>query len=217
MSLLDAFKRKEPGDVPDVSDMLKSGMSEQDVIDNLRQQGYDSSAIKDALIKATTGQDSQAPSFQPTQAQMSMPQSFSQADSEPPRPLSSVNSTQTQQSGSQGGLSEQALDTIQQVLEQIIEEKWQSASSDMTSLKNSVKSNDNNVAALEDKIDKLNQRIDSMQNVMLGKTEEYNKALSDVNVELQAFEKVIDRLVPTISDSIKELRDLIDDLKKTKA
>ena len=49
---------------------------------------------------------------------------------------------------------------------------------------------------------------------MLGKTEEYNKTISDVNVELKAFEKVIDRLVPTISDSIKELRDLIDGLKK---
>ena len=60
-------------------------------------------------------------------------------------------------------------------------------------------------------------RIDGIQNVMLGKTEEYNKTLSDVNVELQAFEKVIDRLIPTISDSIKELRDLIDDLKKAKA
>ena len=50
---------------------------------------------------------------------------------------------------------------------------------------------------------------------MVGKTEEYNKTLSDVNIELQAFEKVIDRLVPTISDSIKELRDLIEGLKSS--
>ena len=217
MSLLDAFKRKEPGDVPDVSDMLKSGMSEQDVIDNLRQQGYDSSAIKDALIKATSGQDSQPSSFQSAPSQTNMPQSFTQDDAGPQRSLSSVKSPQMSQSSSQGGLSEQALDTIQQVLEQIIEEKWQSASSDMSSLRNNLKSNDSNVGILEDKIDKLNQRIDSMQSVMMGKTEEYNKALLDVNVELQAFEKVIDRLVPTISDSIKELRDLIDDMKKTKA
>ena len=58
--------------------------------------------------------------------------------------------------------------------------------------------------------------IDSIQNTMVGKTEEYNKTISDVNVELQAFEKVIDRLIPAISDSIKELRDLIDDLKTQK-
>ena len=64
-----------------------------------------------------------------------------------------------------------------------------------------------------EKLEKLSQRIDSIQNTMVGKTEEYNKTISDVNVELQAFEKVIDRLIPSISDSIKELRDLIDDLK----
>jgi prefoldin subunit 5 len=76
--------------------------------------------------------------------------------------------------------------------------------------------NTNSIETIKDNIEKLNQRIDSIQNTMVGKTEEYNKTISDVNVELQAFEKVIDRLIPAISDSIKELRDLVDDLKTSK-
>ena len=57
MSLIDAFRKKEPADVPDVSDMVKNGMSDQDIIESLRQQGYDSTAIKNALIKASINKD----------------------------------------------------------------------------------------------------------------------------------------------------------------
>jgi archaellum component FlaC len=226
MSLFDAFKKREEGEVPDVSDMLRQGMSEQDIIDNLRQQGYDSTAIKNALVNATIAAGNQinnppAPVTQ-SSAQESTAQSSNFSINQGPvqfTPPQVQNSSVTQRSDPQksSGLSGQALDTIQQVLEQIIEEKWQASSADLNSVKNGLKATDTSVDAIDDRLNKLNQRIDSIQNAILGKTEEYNKTLSDVNIELQAFEKVIDRLIPTISDSIKELRDLIDDLKKTKA
>ncbi len=227
MSLLDAFKKKDEDDVPDVSSMVKSGMTEQDIIDNLRQQGYDSTAIKNALINGSMNNDqgTQSPNHgqqRSAQQQTTNFNSFQKVDSAAaPQPVQmpQVQPVQLnrQESSKQSGLSEQALDTIQQVLEQIIEEKWESSSSDLNSVKTVLKSTSGNLDALRDQMNKLGQRIDGIQNVMLGKTEEYNKTLSDVNVELQAFEKVIDRLIPTISDSIKELRDLIDDLKKAKA
>ncbi|MCW1294751.1 MAG: hypothetical protein QXP07_02805, partial [Candidatus Parvarchaeum sp.] len=110
-------------------------------------------------------------------------------------------------------ISNQNLESIQQILEQIINEKWKSSASDLNSLRSSVNINANSIENIKDNLEKLSQRIDSIQNTMVGKTEEYNKTISDVNVELQAFEKVIDRLIPSISDSIKELRDLIDGLK----
>ena len=52
MNLMNAFKKKDENDVPDVSSMINSGMSQQDIIDSLRQQGYDSTTIKNALINA---------------------------------------------------------------------------------------------------------------------------------------------------------------------
>jgi archaellum component FlaC len=231
MSLLDAFKKKEASDLPDISDMVQSGMSEQDIIDNLRQKGYDSTAIKDALINsnlsargAEPGQAARMdigsvstqltpePNAPPRTAQEALePQSVMQ-------PTTSViqqfRQPASQASEQQAGISDKAMDTIQGILEQIIEEKWQAASSDIDTFKNALNTNKDNVNALDEKIENLSRRIDSIQNTILGKTEEYNKTLSDVNVELQAFEKVIDRLVPAISDSIKELRDLVEGLKK---
>ncbi|MCL5009927.1 MAG: hypothetical protein M1433_03055 [Candidatus Parvarchaeota archaeon] len=216
MSLLDAFKKKEPGEVPDVTDMVKNGMSDQDIIENLRQQGYDSTAIKNALINASsiTSSTPQVTTQQSNVSSMS-PQVNSDIPQQQQTQFSTGSNFKMDQSKSQS-MSNQTLDTIQQVLEQIIEEKWSSAASDFNSVKNTVKSNSADIKTVNDKIARLDQRIDSIQNTMLGKTEEYNKTISDVNVELQAFEKVIDRLVPTISDSIKELRDLVDELKSAK-
>ena len=209
MSLLDAFKKKDEGDIPDISDMVKNGMSDQDIIDSLRQQGYDSTAIKAALINASK---SQKPAMQQAPQETAAPQSFIDP---PPSFQYPSQQPMPSKSDSKRPISDQAMETIQQVLEQIIDEKWKGASSELTALRAAERVNANKIEQINDSIDKLGQRIDRVQNTMLGKTEDYNKTLADVNIELQAFEKVIDRLVPTISDSIKELRDLIDDLKKT--
>ncbi len=209
MNLMNAFKKKDETDVPDVSEMLNNGVSQQEIIDNLRQQGYDSTAIKNALLNALkNNSQNKQETPQPAQEQP-MPDQIQQF-----QPSMSVRETPTPQKSDSTGMNEQMLENVQQILEQIIEEKWKNSSTELNSLRSSININSNSIENIKDQIEKLSQRIDNIQNTMVGKTEEYNKTISDVNVELQAFEKVIDRLVPAISDSIKELRDLIDGLKK---
>ncbi|MGC8516700.1 MAG: hypothetical protein ACP5MT_02285 [Candidatus Acidifodinimicrobium sp.] len=206
MSLLDAFKKKGETNVPDISGMVSAGMSDQDIIDSLKQQGYDNSVIRQALMAKSAPQ-------QQTQ-QQSTTQVAQQA------PQQQIEESTQQQSAKQdqpkGAINEETLDTIQAILEQIIEEKWKTSSSEIEFLKNNLKRVDDFSHSVLEQLGKLSQRVDAIQNVMIGKTEEYNKALMDVNVELEAFNKVIDKLVPAMSDSIKELRDLISDFKSQK-
>ncbi|MGC8533318.1 MAG: hypothetical protein ACP5MV_01665 [Candidatus Parvarchaeum sp.] len=210
MNLMNAFKKKDDNETPDISSMLNNGMSQQDIIDSLRQQGYDSTTIKNALVNALKSNPTKQASQQPMQ----------QMQEEPIQRIQNITQPAVQESRqsyeSSPSMSNQNLESIQQILEQIINEKWKSSASELNSLRSSVNINTNSIENIKDNLEKLSQRIDSIQNTMIGKTEEYNKTISDVNVELQAFEKVIDRLIPAISDSIKELRDLIDDLKKEK-
>ncbi len=212
MNLMNAFKKKDD-DVPDVSAMLANGMSQQDIIDNLRQQGYDSTTIKNALITAIKNQGNRpnAPQ-QAQQVQQNEPETISQNIQQTPQFIPQPR----QESASNLQINNSNIENIQQILEQIIEEKWKASASELNSLRSSLNINSNSIETIKDQIEKLGQRIDSIQNTMIGKTEEYNRTVSDVNVELQAFEKVIDRLIPAISDSIKELRDLIDDFKTKK-
>lgn len=207
MSLLDAFKKKGETSAPDVSGMASVGMSDQDIIDSLKQQGYDNSVIRQALMM----KDSAQQAAQQSPAQPPPAQTIQQ-----PADTAAVQPVQAKQDHSKEALSEETLDTIQAILEQIIEEKWKVSSSEMEFLKNSVKKVDDFAHAVSEQLDKLSQRVDAIQNMMIGKTEEYNKALMDVNVELEAFNKVIDKLVPAMSDSIKELRDLIGDFTSQK-
>jgi len=207
MNLMNAFKKKDENDVPDVSSMINNGMSQQDIIDSLRQQGYDSTTIKNALVNALKNNTGKQTAQQPMQSMQEEPVQRIQNIQQP------VIQESRQSYESSNTISNQNLESIQQILEQIINEKWKSSASDLNSLRSSVNINANSIENIKDNLEKLSQRIDSIQNTMVGKTEEYNKTISDVNVELQAFEKVIDRLIPSISDSIKELRDLIDDLK----
>jgi len=44
---------------------------------------------------------------------------------------------------------------------------------------------------------------------MAAKVEEYGKAMQDVNVEIQALQKVMGKLIPTLSESIKELKEVV--------
>jgi uncharacterized protein YukE len=210
MNLMNAFKKKDENDIPDVSSMINNGMSQQDIIDSLRQQGYDSTAIKNALVNALKNNSGKQVEQQPTQ----------QIKKDPVQRIQDIQQPIVQESRqpyeSSNTISNQNLESIQQILEQIINEKWKSSASELNSLRSSVNINTNSIENIKDNLEKLNQRIDNIQNTMIGKTEEYNKTISDVNVELQAFEKVIDRLIPAISDSIKELRDLIDDFKTQK-
>ena len=211
MNLMNAFKKKDENDVPDISSMLNNGMSQQDIIDSLRQQGYDSTAIKNALLNAFRSNAGKQTAQQPIQQMQEEPVQRVQNIQQP-----SIQENRQTYENNNNTISNQNLESIQQILEQIINEKWKSSATELNSLRSSVNINTNSIENIKDNLEKLNQRIDSIQNTMVGKTEEYNKTISDVNVELQAFEKVIDRLIPAISDSIKELRDLIDDLKTQK-
>lgn len=211
MNLMNAFKKKDENDVPDISSMLNNGMSQQDIIDSLRQQGYDSTTIKNALLNAFKSNAGKQTAQQPIQQMQEEPVQRVQNIQQP-----SIQENRQSYENNNNTISNQNLESIQQILEQIINEKWKSSATELNSLRASVNINTNSIENIKDNLEKLNQRIDSIQNTMVGKTEEYNKTISDVNVELQAFEKVIDRLIPAISDSIKELRDLIDDLKTQK-
>lgn len=177
-------------DLPDITDLINKGYSYQQIIDELRKRGYDDDTIKEVLIK-------NAAALKFTQAaQTQMP------------PASQPQETPPQQSGQKPDIQE-----IQAILEQIIEEKWKNAYKDIDAIQDRIKSLAATTDNLTYRIDQISKRVDDLQTTLIGKNEEYNKAIKDVNIELQAFEKVLDKLIPAISDSVREMRDLVEELK----
>jgi uncharacterized protein YukE len=177
-------------DLPDITDLINKGYSYQQIIDELRKRGYDDDTIKEVLIK-------NAAALKFTQAAQTQMPPASQPQEIPP-----------QQSGQKPDIQE-----IQAILEQIIEEKWKNAYKDIDAIQDRIKSLAATTDNLTYRIDQISKRVDDLQTTLIGKNEEYNKAIKDVNIELQAFEKVLDKLIPAISDSVREMRDLVEELK----
>ena len=44
---------------------------------------------------------------------------------------------------------------------------------------------------------------------MIGKVDEYNKSLGDVNVEIQAMGKVFQKLIPEFTENVKKLSETV--------
>ncbi len=158
-------------DLPDITDLINKGYSYQQIIDELRKRGYDDDTIKEVLIKNATALK------------------FAQAAQTQTPPASQPQETQPQQSAQKPDIQE-----IQAILEQIIEEKWKNAYKDIDAIQDRIKSLAATTDNLAYRIDQISKRVDDLQTTLIGKNEEYNKAIKDVNIELQAFEKVLDKL-----------------------
>jgi hypothetical protein len=118
----------------------------------------------------------------------------------------------TPESSSMG--SEQLVNELQRVIEEIIEEKWRGVDERIASLDVWKAKLEDKISSIDGKTVDMNKRIDDFSKSVLGQSDEYQKTMSDVNSEMQAVEKIMGKLVPSLSDEIKQLRDVVENLKE---
>jgi archaellum component FlaC/uncharacterized protein (DUF433 family) len=229
MGIFDAFKKKPkatPAGVPgtefqripvqDVISMREQGLSNDQIITQLKAQGYSFSQIRDALAQADLKTSVIAPApiehypkkeeepiATPTFPQLNLP-----PPEVPPAPVAPTAPV-TELPG------EKSLEDIERVLEEIIEEKWKEVGEKLNEFETWRTSFETKLSATETRINDINTRLSNIEQTIAGRVEEYGKAITDVNVQMQALERVLSKLVPSLSDSIKELRDVVEETKKS--
>ena len=110
--------------------------------------------------------------------------------------------------------SEQLVNELQRVIEEIIEEKWKGVDDRISSLDIWKTKIEEKMSSIDEKASALSARIDDFSKSVLGQTEEYQKTMSDVNAQMQAVEKIMGKLVPNLAEEIKELRNVVEELKE---
>jgi len=110
--------------------------------------------------------------------------------------------------------TEQLVNELQRVIEEIIEEKWKGVDEKISALDVWKTKIEDKMTSTDEKTSELNKRIDDFSKSVLGQTDEYQKTMSDVNSQMQAVEKIMGKLVPNLAEEIKELRNVVDDLKE---
>lgn len=193
-----------------VEEVIKSkqqGLTNDQIISKLKTEGYSFAQIQDAFSQAEIKSSVIAPSG-----------SIPPAPAAPMTPSASLPKIDEPLAPSIPELpkTEAGVDEIERLLEEIIKEKWKDVTSKLAMLDNWKIEIDTKIANVEKYLAEMTKRMDNIQNSILAKNEEYGKTILDTQTEIQALEKVMGKLVPSMTDNIKELRELIEETKKGK-
>lgn len=108
------------------------------------------------------------------------------------------------------------LDEIQRVMEEIIDEKWEESEDVINNLIEWKGKVNTKIKEFDVRLSEVNDRINALNTVLGKKAEAFNETMQSVDTEIKALERSLNKLVPTLSDNISELKDLVNKSDKKK-
>lgn len=189
--------------VDQVLNMRAQGLSNDQIIQALQRDGYASDQIFDAMSQADikgsveAAQPYQMPPLENPMAQeMQMPQQdFSQ-----PQMQAATD-----------------VERIEELAEAIIDEKWNELVKNINKVIEWKTKTEARVNKLEQADDDLRNSLNTIHQTMMGKVEEYDKNIQNVGSEVKAMDKVFQKVLPQLTESIGELSRLTDKAKEKSA
>ena len=222
-----------PTDV--VTSLRSQGLSDEQIIGQLQQQGYSakqtSEAMNQADIKTVASPSADQQDYQnysvasPNVMQPSAMEStpppitapapeYSQtAETYTPEQMNaSMAAQQYPQMDYQRGMEE----TIEEISESIVDERFQKLKDEMGDIPSwKIKISDD-ITSLKDDMSRIDSRFDNLEKAIMGKTAEYTEGLEEVNSDIKALEKVLRNIIEPLTNNIKELSKIVEQLKKKK-
>ena len=194
--------------------MQQQGLSNNQIIEYLQRQGYTSERVFEAMNQASVkgsvenmGQEMfddnmQQPQQMPPQ---SSPQNPPQQYSQPP-----MSGMEMPMDMGQSNVSE----NVERIAETIIEEKWNELSKHINKIIDWKEKTEGKINKIEQRFDDLKKGFDSLHEALLGKVNEYDQNIVHLGVEIKAMEKVFQKILPTLTDSVSELSRITKGMKK---
>lgn len=171
-----------------------------DTVLSLKQQGYTNNQIIQYL------QQQGYESYQIFDA-------LSQADAQL-KPIAPENSLPELQLA--GGLSRERAD-IEEVVESVVEEKWTVFEEGVKKILEWKNEAEGRLIKLETEIAGLKESFAQLQGALFGKLGDYEKGIVDVGSEVKAMERVFQKVIPTLTESVAELSRITKTAKEKKA
>jgi len=213
MGIFDIFKKKEesektmspsPEEIPisQAVQMKDRGLTNNQIIQVLQQQGFNSQQIYDALAQAEARQ-----SIEPYSPAQDMPRE--PLSSEAPLMQNQFNQDYHQQ-------YPQQMHSPEELVESIIHEKWQKMTKEITKITEWKDSMTTRMERMEQQISDLKSTMDNLHKAIVARVGEYDKTLSEVGTEIKAMEKVFKDVLPEMTNNIQELSKLTHELRGEK-
>lgn len=187
--------------------MKQQGYSNNQVIQTLQRDGYNSTQIFDAISQ------SEMVSGMPVDNEQMNPQTQQLGQQLPPMsqqmPSMSQSSQQMPQMQSMPSMQQIPMAGMQtspeELVEAIIEEKWNDLVKDINKVIEWKQRADAKIVAMEQQVADMQAQFDKLHQAIIGKVGDYDKHILEVSTQLQAMEKVFGKVLPTFIDNVSEL------------
>ena len=202
--------RDGPADVPTdkVLIMRTQGFSNNQIVEALQRDGYGMDNISRAINQA----DAKEGVLESQAMGDTMPEQQFQQQGTPARmPMQPMPSPAAGgipdmgMPGEMGPLDSIQEDRIHEIAEAIIDEKWTDLIENVNRILEWKDSIESRLSKLEQKADDLKGSFDKLHEGVLGKIVQYDKGIINLSTEIQALEKVFQKVLPGFVDNVNEL------------
>ena len=181
--------------------MRAQGLTDNQIIQSLQHDGHSAQEVLNALEFADHKPAEQAPPM-PMPPPMNPMQNAPQSMIPPP-----------QQQGQSKPMQKD--EEIEELIEAIIEEKWQSIEKDIDRLLEWKDSTDDQLIVMKNQVTDLKRNFEELQKAIIGKVGEYDKNILEVGSQLKAMEQVFSKVLPTFTENVAELSRITQRVKKS--
>ncbi|MBI2658491.1 hypothetical protein HYX05_00095 [Candidatus Woesearchaeota archaeon] len=179
--------------------MKQQGYTNNQIVQTLQSQGYNTSQIFDAINQAglrggfEAGPEPENPEIGMEEYGQSYEQPYQQQvqSFQAPREIQPPTSIDEER--------------IQEVAEAIIDEKWEELAKDIRKVIEWKEKSDDRLAKLEQQVIDMRLSIDSLTKSIMVKISSYDQNIVDVGTEVKAMEKVFQKVLPTLTESVNKL------------
>ncbi len=193
-----------------VLNMRAQGLSNNQIIQTLQRAAYNPQQIADAMAQADIKYNVESIPSMGAQESAAAAQQFS------PSQYSDESSYGEQKQNVGSAMAENgfSVEALQQLIEQIIEEKWDALVSDVSRIAEWKEKVDTKLAAIDQKMSDMQASFDKLHSAILEKIGEYDQTITGVGTDIKALENVFKKILPGFMENVGELSRITDDLKK---
>lgn len=192
----------------DVMSLIQQGMNQGQIVQSLKDRGFNSTQIFDAMNQASAKGAVGSPEGNMPAGPAQQPQPPAQHHAPPPPPPPSA--------GGFGGQREDGGERFEEIAEAIIEEKWHEFSDAFGKLREKQEGQSEDILKIQQVVTDLKGEMDNLHRAIVSKIGDYDQNLLGVGTEIKAMEQVFSKVLPTFTENINELSRVVRKIKAGK-
>jgi hypothetical protein len=187
--------------------LRQQGLTDNQIIQSLQHDGYDSQQVLSALELADQSAAHPAPPLQ-QMPELANPMVNTPKNMAPP--------LQQFPQGNQVPIQKPELrdSEVEELIEAIVDEKWNEFEKDINKLLEWKESVDDRMQEINNHLKILEKSFSDLHQAIVGKIGDYDKNILQVGIQLKSMEQVFSKVLPTFTDNVAELSRIAEKIKR---